>query len=205
VRRLVQQQQETPQFHLDATVEADALLELLETVNDGREHRYSVTDVLLRAAALALLDVPHANVRWADGSRELLATTHIGLAVAAEGDLLVPVLRDVADKSLHAVRTARVDATRAARSRALGPTQQGGGSLTVSNLGMYKVDGVFPVLNPPEAMIVGVGRVRRPSGGGPALLKLVVGADHRVLNGAAVAEYLGRLVEFVERPVDALL
>lgn len=205
VRRLLEQHRETPQFHLEATAEADAVMDLLRAVNDGLEQRYSMTDVILRAAAKALIEVPRANVRWASGSREVLSTTHLGLAVAAGGDLLVPVLRDVAGKSLQAVRADRLAVARAARERTLSPSQQGGGSLTVSNLGMFKVDGVFPVLNPPEAMIIGVGRVRHPKGGDTAQVRLVVGADHRVLNGATVAEYLSRLVDLVERPVHALL
>lgn len=203
VRRLLQQHRDTPQFHLDTVVDAGPIVAAMEEINNGLESRFSITDVIVRAAALALVDVPHANARWADGSRELLRSTDIGLAVASGIDLLVPVMRDVASLSLAGVREERLAVIAAARGRTITPERQGGASLTVSNLGMYKVDGVFPVLNPPEAMILGIGRIRPDERG--SRLRVVAGADHRVLNGGTVAEYLSRLVELLERPLSALV
>ncbi len=166
----------------------------------------SLTDLLLKAVALALNDHPAVNSSWVEGEIHPNRGTDIGLAVALDEGLIVPVLRDVARTEITELARRRQALVERARARHLHPEDVGGASATLSNLGMYGVDQFQAVLNPPESVVVATGRVRDRvvAVNGAAVVRptmfVTVTADHRVIDGAQAARFLGTLAEALENP-----
>jgi pyruvate dehydrogenase E2 component (dihydrolipoamide acetyltransferase) len=162
--------------------------------------------MIAKAAALALRDHPELNAQWADGAVRPLEHVHIGTAVALDEGLLVAVVRDVDTKPLHAVQSELLGLVDKARAGRLGPDEMTGASFTITNLGGYGVEAFTPIVNLPEAAILGVGQIAR----GPAVendqlvihdqMKLSLAFDHRVADGAPAARFLQRLKEILEAP-----
>jgi pyruvate dehydrogenase E2 component (dihydrolipoamide acetyltransferase) len=194
---------------MDAVLDARAALNRELDASD-RGLRISVNDFVVRAAALALRDVPEANVRFAGEEMIELAHVDVAVAVATEGGLVTPVVRD-ADRKGLAVLAGEVQALAAdAREGRLRRDQYEGGSFTISNLGMYGVETVYPILNLPQACILGVGAAEevpivREGGitvGRQAAFTLA--ADHRAVDGAVGARLLAALREKLEDPLSML-
>jgi pyruvate dehydrogenase E2 component (dihydrolipoamide acetyltransferase) len=213
-RRLVESMQSTPHFYLTATVDAEALLGFRAELNGqlqagGEDLKVSVNDLIVKACAGLLRTNPELNVSW--GGDKLLRhrRVHVGIAVALEGGLIVPVIRDADTKSLTQVaREAKALAGRA-RAGKLAAHELSGGTFTVSNLGMYGIDQFTAVINPPEAAILAVGAalvepVATQDGGVEVhrRMRLTLSIDHRALDGATGAGFLQQLKTVLEHPLQ---
>lgn len=200
----------TARVTLFREVDASGLVSLRELLK-AQGLQVSYNDILVRVCAVALREHPEANARLGEGEIELLDRVHIGLAVDTERGLLVPVIHDADRLSIPEIAArsaALIEAARAGRSR---PDDLTGGTFTITNLGMLGVEGFTPVINLPECCILGVGRiVRKPvalEGDQVAVrptLTLSLAFDHRVLDGAPAARFLGRIAELVENPLRLL-
>jgi pyruvate dehydrogenase E2 component (dihydrolipoamide acetyltransferase) len=212
-----------PHFYLDVEVQADALLEmrdhLLPAVERKAGVRLTITDLLVRITGAALAEHPRANAFWTDGRIGLHERVNLGIAVATSDSaqpsthtgLVVPVLRDVDRKPLAQIAAERAALVTRARTGQLSPDDLAGGTFTLTNLGMYRVDSFHAILNPPQSAILAVGRIaERPVAiaGQLAVRRTVVltlSCDHRVLDGVLGALFLGRVAELIEDPYELLV
>jgi pyruvate dehydrogenase E2 component (dihydrolipoamide acetyltransferase) len=218
--RLTQAAQTIPHFSLTADADIGRLIVVREEANnaapkdrDGNPaFKLSVNDFIVRAFALALQAVPAANAVWA-GDR-ILRFTHsdIGVAVALDGGLITPLIRQAETKSLTAISAEIKELAGRARSKKLKPAEYQGGAAAISNLGMYGVREFAAIINPPHATILAVGAARRQavetSEGGIAfasMLSLTLSCDHRVVDGALGAELLATIKRLIEAPVTMLV
>ncbi len=217
--RLVQAKQTIPHFYLTADVEIGALLKLREQANDSAPHRdgkpafkLSVNDFVIKAWAAALLRVPAANAIWAEDRILRFRRADVAVAVAIEGGLITPVIREADTKRLTTISAEMKDLAARARDRKLRPHEYQGGSSAISNLGMYGVREFSAIINPPHATILAVGGVRRQAvekdDGGVAfasVMTVTLSCDHRVVDGALGAELLAAFKDIVEKPIAALV
>jgi pyruvate dehydrogenase E2 component (dihydrolipoamide acetyltransferase) len=219
-RRLVEAKQTIPHFYLTADLEIDRLIALRTEANgaaplgaDGEPaFKLSLNDFIIKAWAAALQRVPAANAVWA-GDR-ILRFQHcdIGVAVALDGGLIVPVVRNAEAKSLTAISVEMRDLAARARDKKLMPHDYQGGASAISNLGMYGVREFSAIINPPHATILAVGASRRaPVEAADGSVKFVsqmtvtLSCDHRVVDGALGAQLLAAFKSLVEKPVAALV
>ena len=219
-KRLIEAKQTIPHFYLTADMDAGRLIAMREEANaaapkgeDGElAFKLSLNDFIIKAWAAALQRIPAANAVWAED--RILRFTHsdIGIAVAIEGGLITPVVRNAEQKSLTAISAETRDLAARARVRKLKPHDYQGGSSAISNLGMYGVREFSAIINPPHATILAVGATRRApveteDGGVEFISQLTVtlSCDHRVVDGALGAELLAGFKSFVEKPVTALV
>ncbi|HEX6542619.1 MAG TPA: dihydrolipoamide acetyltransferase family protein [Ktedonobacterales bacterium] len=215
-RRLQQSMQTAPHFYVTVSIETDKLGEMRNSINEyaaglPNPIKVSYNDLIVKAVAMVLLDMPEVNVSF-DGE-QLLFKSHInvGIAVALETGLIVPVVRD-ADKHgvLDIARESR-RLTEAARAGKLKPEEFSGGTFTVSNLGMYGVDEFTAVINPPESAILAVGAivptpvVREGQVVVRDIMKVTMSVDHRALDGAIAARFLQELKRLLEQPMGILV
>jgi pyruvate dehydrogenase E2 component (dihydrolipoamide acetyltransferase) len=218
--RLTQAAQTIPHFSLTTDVDIGKLIALREEANnatpkdrDGNPaFKLSVNDFIVRAFALALQAVPAANAVWA-GDRVLRFThSDIGVAVALDGGLITPLIRQAETKSLSVISGEIKELAARARSKKLKPVEYQGGAAAISNLGMYGVREFAAIINPPHATILAVGAARRQAtetkDGGVAfasMLSLTLSCDHRVVDGALGAELLAAIKRLIEAPVTMLV
>lgn len=215
-RRLTESKQQVPHFYLRTRVAMDELLRVRAQLNaglaeEGRETKISVNDFILRATALALRDVPAANVQYAETAMRVFDRVDISVAVATDGGLVTPVVRNADLLGLTALGEEVKLLAGLARSGKLKPEQYQGGTITISNLGMYGIETVYPILNPPQACILGIGAAEEQ----PVVRdgEIVVGrvaaitlaADHRAVDGAVGAEFLSALRGRLEDPLGMML
>lgn len=206
-----------PQFHLHAELDAAPLLatraRLLEAIQSESRVRLSITDLMLRAMGLALRDNPTVNAIWADGVIQKMTEANVGLVVNLDDGLLIPTLRAVDCLGLADVARGRTAMTAAARAGRLSGDALRGAATSLSNLGTTRVDDFSAVIFPPQSTLLAAGRiVERPFVVDSRLiatptLRLTLAVDHRVLDGAPAAQFLGRIVRYLEQPelmVDAL-
>ncbi|MGH6656985.1 MAG: dihydrolipoamide acetyltransferase family protein, partial [Actinocrinis sp.] len=212
--RLAQSAQQAPHFHLTRTVDADALLAFRAQANtdlDGTGVRVSVTDLLVKACAHALAGHPEVNCSWAGDKLLRHRRVNVGLAVALEDGLVVPVIHDADRKTLTEISREARDLAERARAGRLSLDEITGGTFTISNLGMYGVDRFTAVINPPDAAILAVGAarptpvVRAGQVAVATTMTLTLGIDHRVLDGATAARFLGDLTALLEHPARVVL
>jgi pyruvate dehydrogenase E2 component (dihydrolipoamide acetyltransferase) len=202
-----------PHFYLTSVVDAEPLLTLRTQLNEVQDSgsKASVTDLLIRACAVTLRAHPKVNASWAGDHLIRHARINVGIAVALDDGLIVPVIRDADRKHLSEIAAeARMLAQRA-REGKLAPDEFSHGTFTISNLGMFGIDHFTAVINPPEAAILAVGAARQE----PVVrdgqvvpgstMKLTLSVDHRVLDGARAAEFLRDLVRLVEQPLRILM
>jgi pyruvate dehydrogenase E2 component (dihydrolipoamide acetyltransferase) len=212
-RRLVESMQSAPHFYLTVTVDAEPLLAFRAELNRQLAPRdeglkVSVNDLIVKACAVLLRASPDVNVSF--GGDKLLRhrRVHVGIAVAVDGGLVVPVVRDADQKSLTQVAREAGELIGRARAGKLAGDDVGGGTFTVSNLGMFGIEQFTAVINPPEAAILAVGaalpepvatddgvEVRRR-------MRLTLSIDHRALDGATGAAFLQRLKTTLEHPLQ---
>src|SRR5215467_12465787 len=218
--RLVQAKQTIPHFYLTADVEIGRLIALREEANaaapkddDGKAaFRLSLNDLIIKAWAAALQRVPAANAVWAQDRILRFQHCDIGVAVAIEGGLIAPVIRQAEMKALSAISNEMKELAARARARKLTPEEYQGGSSAISNLGMYGVREFSAVINPPQATMLAVGAARRQAvetgDGGVAfasVLSVTLSCDHRVVDGVLGAELLAAFKRFIEQPVTMLV
>jgi len=212
-RRLTEAKSTIPHFYLEADCEIDALLDLRETLNSQGEGQYklSVNDFVIKAAALALRQVPEANTAWADDAILQFHNVDVSVAVATDGGLITPIVKQ-ADRAGLASISAEVKALAArARDGLLQPAEYQGGSITISNLGMFGVKAFSAIINPPQSCILAVGAAeRRPVVRGdvcvPAtVMSCTLSVDHRAVDGAVGARYLAAFKALIEQPLRLML
>jgi pyruvate dehydrogenase E2 component (dihydrolipoamide acetyltransferase) len=213
-RRMTEAKATVPHFQVQTEVAMDAAIALraeLKTLADGGDAAPSINDIIIKAAAIALREHPLANASYQDDTFVLHDAINVGIAVAADDALVVPTLFDAAGKSLGQIaRETRALAARV-RSGEITPTELDAGTFTVSNLGMFGMTAITPVINPPQAAILGVGAIRetlaRHDGQitDRALLTLTLSCDHRILYGADAARFLARIRALLETPLKLAL
>ena len=211
-RRMVESVQSAPHFYLTSVIDADALMtfraELNERLSAGGEAvKLSVNDLLVKACAVALRANPDVNVSFAGDKILRHKRVHVGIAVAIQGGLIVPVVRDADRKSLGEVAREAHGLVDKARAGKLTPDEFSGGTFTISNLGMFGIDHFTAIINSPEAAILAVGATTPE----PAVrdgqvivrqtMKLTLSIDHRVLDGATAARFLQQLKAILEEPL----
>jgi pyruvate dehydrogenase E2 component (dihydrolipoamide acetyltransferase) len=209
---LVASKQQVPHFYLKATCRVDRLLELRATANAASGLKITVNDLLVKAAGLAMADVPDMNVIWTPDAVRRFSSADIAVAVASERGLMTPVVRSVQNRSLSDISATIKDfAARAGEGRLKQPELEGG-SLAVSNLGMFGVEEFTAIINPPQAGILAIGAVTslpvESEDGGigfAKFIKVVLSVDHRPVDGALAARWLGRFKELAESPFRLLL
>jgi pyruvate dehydrogenase E2 component (dihydrolipoamide acetyltransferase) len=213
-RRLVESMQSTPHFYLTITVDAEALLGFRADLNRqladrGEDLKVSVNDLIVKACAVLLRSNPDLNVSFGGDKLLVHKRVHVGMAVAVDGGLVVPVVRDADQKTLTQVSREARELVGKARSGKLAADEMGGGTFTVSNLGMFGVQQFTAVINPPEAAILAVGAaLAEPvvtEDGAVEVhrrMRLTLSIDHRALDGATGARFLGRLKTALEHPLQ---
>jgi pyruvate dehydrogenase E2 component (dihydrolipoamide acetyltransferase) len=207
-RRMAESATTIPVFTVSADADVSQVVALRRGARaDGREDVPSLNDFVVRAAALALRELPRFNASWVDGRVELYSRVNVGVAVATDDALLVPVVADADRRSLADIAAETRRLADGARRRALRPDDLQGATFTVSNLGMFGVRSFTAIVDPPQVGILAVGGVRRePVEDGDRVrfrdaMTLTLSADHRVVYGADGARFLSRLCELLERPL----
>ena len=211
-RRLVESKQTIPHFYLTVDCSIDALLKTREELNARSEaQRLSVNDFIVKAVALALRKVPEANASWTDAATLRYERIDVAVAVAVEGGLVTPVVRDADNKGLAQISSEMADFAARARDGKLKPEEYRGGGFSVSNLGMFGVREFAAVINPPQAGILAIGAgEKRPVVKDGALaiatvMSCTLSGDHRVIDGAVGARFLAAFKGLVEDPLTMLL
>jgi pyruvate dehydrogenase E2 component (dihydrolipoamide acetyltransferase) len=219
-KRLIEAKQTIPHFYLTADMDAGRLIAMREEANaaapkdkdDQPAFKLSLNDFIIKAWAAALQRVPAANAVWAEDRILRFQHSDIGVAVAIEGGLITPVIRNAEAKSLTAISAEMRDLAERARVRKLKPNEYQGGASAISNLGMYGVREFSAIINPPHATILAVGATRRaPIETEDGAVKFIsqmtvtLSCDHRVVDGALGGELLAAFKSFVEKPVTALV
>ena len=211
--RLQESKATAPHFYLTVDCEIDDLLAARRQMNDRAPEgvKISVNDLIIRAAAMALIKVPKANASWEGDNTRLFTHADIAMAVAVEGGLVTPVIWAAEQKGLAEIASISRDLATRARDGKLAPEEFSGGSFTISNLGMYGVREFAAVINPPQGAIlaVGAGEQRPVVHDGQlavaTVMTVTLSADHRVVDGAVGAEWLQAFKGYIEAPVTMLL
>ncbi len=211
-RRLGQSIGPVPHFFLTTEVDMGRALELRADLNARfAEGKIGVTDLLLKATAEALNRHPAVNASWEEDAIRYHGGVHIGIAVALDGGLITPVLRDAGRKGLRRISEEARDLISRARARKLAPEEYQGGTFSVSNLGMFEIDQFTAIINPPEAGILAIGRtVEKPVAvDGQVVvrkrMRVTMSCDHRVIDGATGAAFLGTFKAMLENPLEMIL
>jgi pyruvate dehydrogenase E2 component (dihydrolipoamide acetyltransferase) len=214
--RLLESKTTIPHFYLQAEIDAEPLTTLRQSINAVAESaglgKLTVNDFILKATAVAAARVPLANATFAGDSIVQFANVQLACAVAVDEGLVTPVIREAQNKSIGQISAAIKDLASRARSKKLKPEEYQGGTITVSNLGAYGVEQFYAIINPPQAVIVSVGTiVKKPvlNAAGQVVpgqrFILGVSCDHRVVDGAVGAQFLGELKKFLENPTLLML
>jgi pyruvate dehydrogenase E2 component (dihydrolipoamide acetyltransferase) len=209
-RRLSESKATVPHFYMAAECVVDELLELRARVNDTAPVKVSVNDFVVMAAAAAFGDVPEANVTWSDEGLIAHANVDISIAVATDGGLVTPVLRDAAPKKLSAIARETAGLAQRARDRQLRQNELEGGVFTISNLGMYGTLEFSAIINPPQSGILAVGAARQqPVARDGAVsvatvMRCTLSVDHRAIDGALAARWLSAFTNRIEHPMSAI-
>ena len=211
-KRLTESKQFAPHFYLTVDCEIDALLNVRKDLNaklDGE--KVSVNDLVIKASAQALKKVPAANASWTDEAIRIFKSVDISVAVAIEGGLITPVIRDAQNKGALDIAREMKDLASRARDGKLMPEEYQGGTFSISNLGMFGIKDFCAVINPPQGAILAIGAgEQRPVVKDGALavatvMSCTLSVDHRVVDGAVGAEFLAAFKKLIEDPLTMLL
>lgn len=208
---LLKSKQTIPHFYLTLDVNADKLLALRAELNARPGKKLSVNDFILRATALALQDVPEVNAHYTDAGIRRFKTVNLGLAVAIDSGLIVPVIPDAATKTIFEISTLATNLAEKARARGLTAADLADGTFSVSNLGMFGIRHFEAIINPPQAGILAVGGTRREAQETPtgiafaSVMSLTLSCDHRAVDGAVGARFLNALKTRIEQPLGLVL
>lgn len=208
-QRMAQVKPGVPHFYLTVDVEMDAAMKIREEAK-ALEAKVSVNDIIVKAAAIALRRIPKMNVSLQGDQILQFQNADVGIAVSIEDGLITPVIQDADLKGLATLAAEARELAERARRRALKPAEYAGGSITVSNLGMYGMDAFIAVINPPQSAILAVGAVADKAvvRDGQLVARKVMTAtlscDHRVIDGALGAEYLREVKALLEHPMRLL-
>jgi pyruvate dehydrogenase E2 component (dihydrolipoamide acetyltransferase) len=216
-RRLLESKQQVPHFYLTVECEIDALLEARAQLNglaakkagkDGKPaYKLSVNDMVIKAVAMGLRDKPSCNVSWYDDAIVQYNNVDVAVAVATDGGLITPIIRNADQKSLAQISGEMKDLAARARENKLKPEEFQGGGFSISNLGMYGVKNFQAIINPPQACILAVGageeavRVKAGAMKIVNVMQVTLSVDHRAVDGALGAEYLQIFKQYIETPI----
>jgi pyruvate dehydrogenase E2 component (dihydrolipoamide acetyltransferase) len=221
-RRLVESKQTVPHFYLTIDCELDALLALRAQINAASPmiktekgevpaYKLSVNDMIIKATALALRDLPEANVSWTEGGMIKHKRSDVGVAVSIPGGLITPIVRHAENKTLSAISNEMKDLAKRARDRKLKPEEYQGGSTSVSNLGMFGVKDFAAIINPPHATIFAIGAgeervvVKKGEMKVATVMSVTLSTDHRAVDGALAAELAQAFKRHIENPMGMLV
>ncbi|MBA2504545.1 MAG: 2-oxo acid dehydrogenase subunit E2 [Thermoleophilaceae bacterium] len=211
-RRMAESKATAPEFEVLMEIDMGLCVELRARLKEVSDPAPSYNDMVLKAVALALRDFPRANGAYRDGKWELYSRVNVGLAVSADGALVVPTIFDADQKSLGEISREARALIGKVRDRSVTPPELAGGTFTVSNLGMFGVERFSAIINPPQAATLAVGALQRKpvvDENGRIMAAQMMGAtlvcDHRILYGADAAEFLGRVRELLEQPLALTL
>ncbi|ANK85591.1 MULTISPECIES: pyruvate dehydrogenase complex dihydrolipoamide acetyltransferase [unclassified Rhizobium] len=217
-RRLVESKQTIPHFYVSVDCELDALMALRAQLNDAAPrkdnapaYKLSVNDMVIKAMALALRDVPDANVSWTDNNMVKHKHADVGVAVSIPGGLITPIIRKAEQKTLSVISNEMRDLGKRAKDRKLKPEEYQGGTSSVSNMGMMGVKNFAAVVNPPHATILAVGAgeqrvvVKNGEMAIATVMSVTLSTDHRCVDGALGAELLQAFKGYIENPMGMLV
>ncbi len=210
-RRLTESKSTVPHFYVTADCKVDALLELRKSINESSPVKISVNDIVVKAVASALMDVPESNVVWNAEAMHKYESADIAVAVTTDGGLLTPVIRGVEKRSLSNLSMEISELAGRARAGKLRQEELEGGSFAVSNLGMFGTKEFTAILNPPQSGIVAVGAAspRAIVEDGQIvvanIMTVTLSADHRAVDGALAAQWLAAFVKRIENPLSMLV
>ncbi len=221
-RRLMESKLTVPHFYLTIDCELDSLLALRAQLNAAAPviktekgevpaYKLSVNDLVIKATALALRDIPEANVSWTDAGMVKHKHSDVGVAVSIPGGLITPIVRGAETKALSAISNEMKDLAKRARDRKLKPSEYQGGTTSVSNLGMFGVKDFAAIINPPHATIfaVGAGEQRAVVKNGELavanVMSVTLSTDHRAVDGALAAELAKVFKNYIENPLSLLV
>lgn len=210
-RRLSESKSTIPHFYLSVDCRTDRLLVLRSEINSGSSRKISVNDFIVRAVAVALREVPGANVGWTDTAMRQYQRVDIAVAVSTDTGLMTPVIRSADTKSLSTISAEIADLSARARAGQLRPDEYQGGGFSVSNLGMFGVSEFSAIINPPQAAILAVGATQQQPVVENGELKVgsvmrcTLSVDHRAIDGAMAAQWLAAFKRVVEAPLAILL
>jgi pyruvate dehydrogenase E2 component (dihydrolipoamide acetyltransferase) len=210
-RRLTESKQNVPHFYLSASLIADEFLNLRRQLNEWSTNKVSVTDLILKTVAAAYSDVPKANCIWGDEAIQYFNNVDIAVAVASENGLITPVVRNVETLALDKLAVVTSDLFTRAREGKLKQDEIQGGTISVTNLGMYGTDEFYAIINPPQSMILAVGAAKKK----PVVkddqlaiatvINFTLSVDHRSVDGALAAEWLNSFSKRFENPMWMVL
>lgn len=209
--RLTQSKRAAPHFYVRGSAEVDRLLSLRQELNGTEGVKVSVNDLIVKAAARAHLAVPAMNVVWLDDAVRSFDTVDIAIAVASDRGLMTPVVRDVAGRGLAAVAATTRDLASRARDGKLKQEELEGGSMSISNLGMFGTEEFSAIINPPHAAILAVGAARPEAVvhdgelAVASVLKVTLSVDHRPVDGAVAAEWMAAFLDILHSPLQILV
>jgi pyruvate dehydrogenase E2 component (dihydrolipoamide acetyltransferase) len=213
--RMTESKQQAPHFYATVEVRMDEAMALRAELNEKlaeQEIKLSVNDLVMKACAVALKDFPKLNSLYTTEGIELHEQVDMAMAVALDEGLITPVIRDAAKKGLAAISQESKDLAKRARDGDLTPDEYQGGTITVSNMGMFGVESFTAIINPPQAAIVAVSSIiKRPTYDEndelvpTQTMKLTLSADHRITNGADGAQYMAAVKRLLENPMMLLV
>ncbi|TPW33077.1 pyruvate dehydrogenase complex dihydrolipoamide acetyltransferase [Martelella alba] len=217
-KRLQESKQNIPHFYVSVDCELDALLALRSQLNKAAPmkgekpaYKLSVNDMVIKAMALALRDVPDANVSWTDNNMVVHKHVDVGVAVSIPGGLITPIIRKAEEKPLSVISNEMKDMGRRAKEKKLKPAEYQGGTTAVSNMGMMGVKDFAAVVNPPHASILAVGAgekravVKNDELTIATVMTVTLSTDHRCVDGALAAQVLGAFKGYIESPMSMLV
>jgi pyruvate dehydrogenase E2 component (dihydrolipoyllysine-residue acetyltransferase) len=210
-RRLTESKRSVPHFYMAAECVVDELLELRARINETAPAKISVNDFVVMAVAAAFGDVPEANVTWSDDGLIAHENVDISIAVATDGGLVTPVLRDVGSKKLSEIARETADRAQRARDRRLKQDELEGGVFSVSNLGMYGTLEFSAIINPPQSGILAVGAAKQQPVAADGELRVAtvmrctLSVDHRAIDGALAARWLAAFTTRLEHPFSVIV
>lgn len=217
-KRLLESKQTVPHFYLSSDLQIDKLLELRSVLNSAAqgsgaetEYKASVNDLMIKAVAMALKKVPAANSSWSEDAILLYNNVDVSVAVAIDGGLITPIIRNADQKTIPAISNEMKQLAKKAKEGKLQPEEFQGGGFSVSNLGMFGIDSFTAIVNPPQSCILAIGRgVQKPiiENGEIAIatmMNVTLSSDHRSVDGAIGAEFLKSLKNYVENPILMLI
>lgn len=209
-RRLAESKFSAPHFYLTMEIDMDNAIAARKTINDAAENKISFNDFVIKAAAMALRKHPKINSSWLGDRIRYNNHIHIGVAIAVEEGLLVPVVRFADNKAMTEISGEVRNYAKKAKEKKLQPSDWEGNTFTISNLGMFGIDEFTAIINPPDACILAVGGISEV----PVVkkgqivpgnrMKVTLSCDHRVVDGATGAAFLNTLKSYLENPVMML-
>ena len=210
-RRLAESKSTIPHFYLTVECRMERLLALRMEINASASRKISVNDFIVRAVAVALREVPQANVGWTDTAMRQYAQADVAVAVSTDTGLITPIVRAADRKTLSQISAEIADLAARARAGQLRPEEYQGGSFSVSNLGMHGVGAFSAIINPPQAAILAVGASQQKPVVENGELKVgtvmacTLSVDHRAIDGALAAQWLAAFQRAIEAPLSMLI